>query len=78
VRRAAEADEPNVSCPGRALARAINSLTFLTGSEGCTSRTKGASATSEIGAKSAIESYGSFLNMTGLVACVVVVPMSNV
>ena len=44
----------------------MNSLTFLTGSCGCTANAVGTSATMVMVAKSLIESYGSFLIIAGL------------
>ncbi|MNC94674.1 hypothetical protein D3C83_115860 [compost metagenome] len=57
--------------PGFAFAAAISSLILLTPSEECATNTSGDSATSVIGAKSLMESYGSLpRRKPGLMPCV--------
>ena len=54
------ADE-NTSASGLAFARAINSLTFFAGIDGCTDKICGLMASSETGANAASLSYCSVL-----------------
>ncbi len=61
--------EPNDNSPGRAFASAINSRTDLTGSDGCTIRMFGATATMVIGTKSLTGSHDNFGYSAGLTAC---------
>ena len=63
---------PAVSCPGRALASAMNSLTLLTGNDGCTTSTVVVRPSWLIMVKSFTGSKGSFLYSVGLIACGVV------
>jgi hypothetical protein len=53
--------EPYASAPGRAFASAISSATLATLTDGCTTSTCPAVATSDTGMKSPSASYGSFL-----------------
>src|SRR6187200_3171124 len=50
-------DEPNASSLGRCLASAMNSLSVLTGNEGCTTTTCGVKPIIVMGTKSLIGSY---------------------
>src|SRR4029453_3160800 len=64
-----------LSLPGDFRATAINSLTDLAGTDGCTTRASGTEAISVIGAKSATGSYSSFLYKAALMACVPALPI---
>ncbi len=71
-------DEAKLMLPGFSLASLIRSATEFTGSAGLTTRTLGTPATSTIGTKSLMWSYGIFEYKLGLMACVPTVPMSSV
>ena len=60
--------EANVSLPGLALPYAMSSFTLFTGSLGLTTSTSGTTCVRITGSKLFTVSYGSFLNITGLIA----------
>ena len=57
--------EAKFRTPGLDLANAINSLTDLTGTDGCTTRILGATVVHEIGMKSLIGSQDTWLRKYG-------------
>src|SRR5258705_8212297 len=61
--------EPSASLPGCALASSMNCGSVCAGTDGCTTSASGDDAASAIGVKSRLGSYGTFLNIPGLIVC---------
>lgn len=71
-------DVPELSCPGFALASAMNSLSVFAGSAACTVTRYGVTAASVIGAKSRTGSYARFAYMLTLVDIELIEHISSV
>jgi hypothetical protein len=69
--------EENETSPGRAFAIAISSFTLRAGKDGCVASTSVWIAACVIGAKSRSASYGTCLNVAGLIASVLM-PITRV